>query len=156
MYERANHEITKGLSLGARILLGVFSGLFGIIMILCASPGDKAIYSHLCGGFFLLIAIGCVTKGRVRQFIGSAIGCSLLVISIWYVAMELREGDFWSRSPGQPSIFKSILFLFFIGIPGGSYSYKTLFGFRKNQKYGVAINLNLPTIVTSIQRFMNE
>ena len=51
MYEQANETINQGLSLGARIVLGAFSGLFGVVMFLIAPPTDKAIYFHLFGAF---------------------------------------------------------------------------------------------------------
>jgi len=63
MYRQAEETINHGLSLGARLLLGVLATLFGITMVLIAPPTDKAIFFYAFGIFCLLIALGCFTKG---------------------------------------------------------------------------------------------
>jgi hypothetical protein len=71
MYDFASETIQRGLSLCARIALGVVAVIFGSGMILIAPPTDKASYNYLFGGFRLLIGIVSATRGRLRQFVGS-------------------------------------------------------------------------------------
>ena len=132
MYEQANKTITAGLSLGARITLGLISGLFGVVMLLIAPPTDKAVYFHLFGAFCLLIAIASFTSGRVRQFIGSTIGAAIFIMGLWYLAMELLAGALWSGKRSEPSAYNALLYLFSIGVPGAAYAYKVRFGFNKS------------------------
>lgn len=131
MYEQANEKINQGLSLGARILLGSISGLFGGVMVLIAPPTDKAVFFYLFGTFCLFIAIACFTHGRLRQFIGSAIGVSIFIAGVAYLIAELLAGVYWSGQRSEPSAFNALLYLFFIGIPGAVYAYKARFGFQK-------------------------
>lgn len=128
MYKEAEEQINEGLSPVARVILGFFSGLFGVMMILIAPPTDKDIFFYMFGGFCLLIFFACVTKGKVRQFIGSTIGCSMFALSLVYFGSQL-VGDiqlFSKRS--QSSLFNSILFFVAFGIPGISYAVKAKFG----------------------------
>lgn len=133
LYERANKIITnQGLSLGARLLLGLVAGLFGAVMFLAAPPGtdSKAIGFYAFGLLCLLIAIACFTSGRVRQFIGSVIGCSIFLVGITYLVAELSGGKLWDST--NPSAYNAAKYLLFIGIPGIVYAYKVRFGFRKS------------------------
>lgn len=133
MYREAEEQINKGLSPFARILLGLFSGLFGLMMVGTAPDTDKRIYFYLFGGFCLAICLACVFKGRIRQFIGSAIGVCLAIASVWYLASEIMGGGpFFSSRSGQ-SIFNAILFSIFFGLPGLTYTIKAKFGFGKQQ-----------------------
>ena len=95
MYEQANERINEGLSFGARLMLGVVAALFGIIMFLIANPEHREGF-YAFGAFCMLIAIACFTKGRVRQFIGSLVGSTIFLVGVWYLAVELREGNLWS------------------------------------------------------------
>ncbi len=132
LHKVAAEQITqRGLSLTARIILGTFAALFGVVMVLTAPPTDKAIYFYLSGGFCGLIAIACATSGRVRQFAGSCIGAALFLLSGWYVTTELISRNYLSPGPGAPSLLKSLLFFAAIGIPGITYAWKTGFGFRR-------------------------
>ena len=131
MYEQANKTINQGLSLGARITLGLISGLFGDVMLLIAPPTDKAIYFYLFGTFCLFITVACVTSGRVRQFVGSVIGSAVFIMGLAYLVSELTAGVYWSSRRSEPSVFNALLYLFFIGLPGAAYAYKARFGFRK-------------------------
>ena len=131
MYEQANETITQGLSLGARVLLGVISGLFGIVMLLIAPPTDKAIYFYLFGAFCLFITVACFTRGRVRQFVGSSIGSAIFVMGLVYFVSELAGGAFWSGRRSEPSVFNALMYLICIGVPGAAYALKTRFGFPK-------------------------
>ena len=134
MYERAARSINRGLSLGARIFLGSIAALFGLLMILIASPetGSKAIFFYGLGAFCLSIAVACFTSGRVRQFVGSAIGCIIFLTGVWYLAAEVHTGALWSSRRSDPSAYKAVLYLLFIGLPGLSYAYRARFGFRKS------------------------
>lgn len=132
LYEQAEATINQGLSLGARILLGLFAALFGVVMILTAPPeaGVKAIIFYAFGAFCLLIAIACLTKGRVRQFVGSIVGSAMFLAGIAYLGSELAHGVFWSTPLSEPSAFQALVYLVFIGYPGASYAFRTGFGFR--------------------------
>jgi hypothetical protein len=132
MYERANAEINRGLSFGARLLLGFVAGLFGLIMVLTAPVGEsRAIGFYGFGFFCLLISIACFTSGRVRQFIGSLIGCAIFAVGVAYLVAELFGGPLWSGRRSSPFVFNAVMYLLFIGIPGVVYAYKARFGFRK-------------------------
>ena len=133
MYEQANEKINDGLSLGARILLGSISCLFGAVMILVAPPTDNAPYFYLFGAFCLFITIACFTRGRVRQFVGSTIGAVIFLAGLAYLFAELTAGVLWSDRRSEPSVLNALLCLFFIGIPGAAYAYKTRFRFPKKR-----------------------
>jgi len=131
MYRQAEETINHGLSLGARLLLGVLATLFGITMVLIAPPTDKAIFFYAFGIFCLLIALGCFTKGRVRQFIGSVVGCAVFGLGVWYLVIELSRGAYGLGARGEPSVGNACLYLVFIGIPGATYAYRARFGLRR-------------------------
>lgn len=132
MYERANSEINRGLSFGARLLLGFMAALFGLIMVLTAPTGEpRAVWFYVFGVFCFLIAVACFTSGRVRQFIGSLIGCTIFLAGVAYLAEELSSGALLSGSRASPSIYNAGRYLLFIGIPGVAYAYKVRFGFRR-------------------------
>jgi len=131
VYEQANATINEGLSLGARILLGSISALFGVVMILVAPPTDKAVFFYLFGAFCLFITLACFTRGRFRQFVGSTIGVSIFIAGLAYLAWELMAGVYWSGRKSEPSVINALLYLFFIGFPGAAYAYKTRFGFPR-------------------------
>jgi hypothetical protein len=131
MYEQANETINEGLSLGARITLGLISGLFGVVILLIAPPTDEALFPYLFGSFCLFVTIACFTRGRVRQFVGSIIGTAIFVIGLWYLASELLAGVFLSGGRSEPSVFNALFYLSFIGVPGAIYAYKARFGFAK-------------------------
>lgn len=132
MYERANSEINRGLSLGARLLLGCVSALFGLVMVLAAPTREpRAVWFYAFGVFCFFITLACFTSGRVRQFIGSIIGCTIFLVGVAYLAVELSGGVFWSGSRASPSAYNAANYLLFIGIPGVVYAYKVRFGFRR-------------------------
>jgi hypothetical protein len=135
MYELANEKINEGLSLGARIALGLISGLFGIVMLVIAPPTDKRIYFYLFGAFCLSIAIACVTTGRVRQFVGSVIGSAIFIAGLAYLVAEIYAGIFISGRFSQPSALNALIYLGVIGVPGASYAYKARFGFRRSDPH---------------------
>ena len=131
MYQQANETINEGLSFGARITLGFFAGLFGVVMVLVAPPTDKAVYFYMFGAFCLLIAVACITKGRVRQFVGSVIGGAIFFMALVYVVFEVTAGVFWSGARSESSVINALMFFVFFGIPGAAYVYKVRFGFHK-------------------------
>ena len=130
MHELANRNINQGLSLGARLLLGTVASLFGGVMFLSATP-EHLVGFYGFGAFCFFIAIACFTKGRVRQFIGSSIGCTIFIVGIVYLATQLYSGTLFTGRRAEPSAFNALLYLLFIGIPGAAYAYKVRFGFRK-------------------------
>jgi len=133
MYRQSNEAINHGLSLGARIVLGSVAALFGTVMLLVAPPSTdtKTIGFYAFGAFCLLIAIACFTSGRVRQFIGSVIGCTIFFVGVAYLVAEFSAGTLSSSSHASPSAYNAVKYLLFIGIPGIVYAYKVRFGFRK-------------------------
>ena len=132
MYKEAEKEITKGLSPGARFLLGVVSAIFGLGMIMMPLSDETAFYSTAFSIFCLIISVACFTKGKIRQFIGSIIGCSLFVVSILYLYSEITHGPFFSGSRSEPSVVNAISFFVAFGIPGISYAARVQFGRKCN------------------------
>lgn len=130
MYQVPNETINQGMSLGARIVLALVAALFGVMMIAIAEPPHEA--GPIGFGLFCLsISLVCITRGRIRQFIGSCIGCTIFLTGMAYLIAEIGDGVFWSKRNGEPSIFNAIQYLVFIGIPGAAYAYKVRFGYRK-------------------------
>jgi hypothetical protein len=130
MYERAIAEINRGLSLGARLLLGCMTSLFGFLMFLTAEEPD-AIYSRAFGVFCLLIALACCTAGRVRQFVGSSVGAGGFLLGMAYLAAMLSGGELLPEDKASPSVFNALSYLLFIGIPGVVYACRARFGLGK-------------------------
>jgi len=132
MYREGAELITqKGLSPFSRAILGLFSGLFGAVMVLIAPPTDKQIFFYLFGGFCLTVCLACIFTGRLRQFIGSSIGVSVFFIAGWYLFSQIISGEFISGSRSQPSIINAVFFFILFGLPGISYAAKAKFGFAK-------------------------
>lgn len=132
MYERANTEINHGLSFGARLLLGLMAALFGLVMVLTAPTGEpRVVWFYAFGIFCLFITVACFTSGRVRQFIGSLIGCIIFLAGVAYLIAELYGGVLWSGSRASPSVYNAAMYLLFIGIPSVVYACKVRFGFRR-------------------------
>jgi uncharacterized membrane protein len=131
MYREAEEQINKGLSPFARILLGLVSGLFGLMMIGIAPDTDKQIYFYLFGGFCLAICFACIFKGRVRQFLGSIIGVCLVVLSVWYLVSQVLGGGPLFSARSDQSILNAALFFIFFGLPGLSYVIRAKFGLSK-------------------------
>ena len=133
MYKVAEQQIRSGLSRGARLVLGLFAALFGIVMILIAPPTDKAVLFYAFGGFCLLITVACVTKGRLRQFIGSVIGCVMFGASAWYLVSQFMSGPVLSGSRSQPSVVNALLLFVAIGVPGIAYVFSAKFGVARRE-----------------------
>ncbi|WP_349793174.1 hypothetical protein ABQY74_001945 [Xanthomonas sp. WHRI 7064] len=131
MHQEAERTINHGLSLSARLLPGVFAMLFCAVMVVVAPPTNKAIYFYLFAAFCLLLALACFTQGRVRQFIGSLIGCTIFGLGICYLVVELSSDPVWAGARSQPSVLNACLYVFFIGVPGAAYAYRARFGMRR-------------------------
>jgi hypothetical protein len=133
LYKAAEDQINKGLSPFSRFVLGFFSALFGVVMVLVAPPTDKAVFFYAFGIFCFLISVACITKDRVRQFVGSVIGSILLILSGWYFYSQLTGGPFFSERRSEPSVVNAWFFFVAFGIPGAAYAIKTKFGWRHNE-----------------------
>ena len=131
MYKEAADQINEGLSLGARIVLGLASLLLALLVLAIDTPPGKALFVYAFSGFSFAIAVACVVKGRLRRFMGSIIGLGLFVISVLYVASELQQGKIISGSRSEPSVMNALLFMFFFGFPGIAYVFKAKFGYKK-------------------------
>lgn len=132
MYKAAEEQISKGLSPSSRLILGLFSALFGAVMVLAAPPTDKAVYFYALGIFCLLIGIACATRGRVRQFVGSVVGSILLMLSGGYLYSQLAGGPLISGSRSETSLVNAWFFFVSFGIPGAAYAIRTRFGWRRS------------------------
>jgi len=128
MYKAAAEQINKGLSPVARLLLGFVSALFGSVIILLAATSDKSVASFGFGIFCLLITVTCITRGRIRQFVGGVIGCALFALSAWYLYSEITGGPFLSGRRSEPSVVNAIFAFVAFGLPGIAYAIKTRFG----------------------------
>ena len=128
MYREGEEIINKGLSPFSRILLGLFSGLFGVVMVITAPDNDKSIFFYLFGGFCFLICFACIVKGKARQFLGSIIGVCIFLLSLGYLVNEIIGGPLISGSRSEPSVINAIAFLILFGIPGLSYALRVKFG----------------------------
>lgn len=133
MYKQAEEQLVRrGLSPFARFVLGGVAAAFGVMMILIAPQNDKAVFFHGFGVFCLLIAVACLTTGRIRQFVGSVIGIALLALSGWYLYAELTGGPVISARRSEPSAFNAWLFFLAFGVPGAAYAIRTRFGWRRD------------------------
>lgn len=129
MYQIAESEINRGLSRGARILLGSSALIFALVMILVAPDDGKKFSFYGIGFFFALIAAACAVTGRRRRFIGSIIGLGLFLLTSYFFAYEALSGAPLIAPRGSPSIASSALCFLFFGIPGARYLWKARFGF---------------------------
>jgi len=134
LYKVAEQRIRSGLSPAARVILGVVAGLFGAVMILAVPPTDKAIVFYAFAGFCFLIALACATSGRVRRFVGSAIGLILFLVSGGYLLTELLSGPLFSARRSEPSVMNALLAFAAFGVPGIAYAFSAKFGFSKGSR----------------------
>lgn len=131
MYREAAEQIHKGLSLGARITLGVAALLLAVMVLAIETPVENLLFVYAFAGFNLAITVACVTQGRIRQFAGSVIGVGLFALSLLYLVSQLGEGEIFSGSRSEPSVLNAVFFMFFFGFPGIAYAFKARFGLRK-------------------------
>ncbi len=134
MYRAADETINKGLSLGARILLGTVAALFGVIMVLFATTSERPLGAYLFSVLCFVVALACFTQGRTRQFLGSIIGSAMFVAGVVYLVDQVLGGKLLSVSRAEPSVLNAISYLALIGLPGGAYVLKARFGFSREQK----------------------
>lgn len=121
MYREAQKILGKGLSPFARILLGFFSALFGVVLIWLEylSTNSQNPYAMYAFGFFCLsISFACIVKGAARKFIGRVIGAAVFLLSGWYLYSMVSTGAFLSGSRSEPSIINAIIFFVVFGLPG--------------------------------------
>jgi hypothetical protein len=118
------------LSRGSRILLGVVSAVFGVVVVVSAPPTDQAAGFYLVALFCLLICIACIGNSRFRHFVASAIGIVLVAGSLWYVFEVATKGPDASRL-GPPSLLNALVLFLVFGIPGFIYAATARFGFRR-------------------------
>ncbi len=131
VYRMAEEVIGKGLSPIARGILGLGSGLMGVIMIGVRPGTEKDVLFFAMGAFFLAIAVACFTRGRVRQFFGSFIGLSLFGLSLAYLYWGFTSHAALESNRSTPSLLNSVLFLVAFGIPGIRYVVRARFGIRR-------------------------
>jgi hypothetical protein len=134
MYKSGQHALNKGLSPFARILLGCFSGLFGLVMILIAPEMSKPIGIYLFGTFCLIIFVMCITTGKIRNYLGRVIGLTAFGLSIWYFLGQFGGGELISEKRSEPSVLNAILFFFAFGFPGIWFAIKGKFPVKKQNK----------------------
>ena len=103
MYERAIEVIHQGLGFGARLLLGIVASAFGVVMFLTANPEHRVGFYGF-GVFCMLMAATCFTSGRIRQFIGSVVGCAIFLTGIWYLEVEIHRGAPFPAAPRSPRL----------------------------------------------------
>lgn len=134
MYKEAEEVIKRGLSPGARRFLAFFSGFIGTGLYLIALNSKAPIPFFAFGTFCNLIVMVCITKGKIRQFIGSIIGTLIFLFAFIYIYSQLTNGPLNSGARSEPSIINSIVFMLVFGVPSLIYALKTKFGFaaKKN------------------------
>ncbi len=118
MYIEGQKVLGRGLSPVTRVLLGVISGLFGVVMILIAPEMAQPVGIYCFGGFCISISLMCITKGIVRNIIGRMIGLIAFGLSIIYFWDQFSTGDLLFGARGEPSLVNSILFFLAFGFPG--------------------------------------
>jgi len=133
MYQLAEQKINEGLSLFPRLLLALCSTVFGLVMILVEPPTDKAPLFYSFSGLCFLVSLACVTRGRIRQFVGSLIGTALAALTLGYLGYEVLRGPVVSGSRSEPSVVTSILCFLAFGLPGARYVWKAWFGLSRSR-----------------------
>lgn len=129
MYGVANEKINEGLSPFVRWFLAIIAGLFGVGMFIMA-PSSSAPFGFIVFGMFcVFIALACITRGRVRQFLGSTIGLVLFIAALFYIYDQSTAGPIVSGARSEPSLLNSLFFMIAFGLPGIAYAIKAKFGF---------------------------
>jgi hypothetical protein len=121
MYRLEGNGIVNGLSRGSRIVLGCFSAVCGVVMVVVAPPTDQAPAFDLIALICLLLCIACIGYTKVRQMLGSCVGTILFAGSLWY----------GYESFAQPAFFNALVLFVVLGLPGAAYAVATRFGFRR-------------------------
>ena len=131
MYKRAASIIAGGLSGGARWVLGLVAALFGFVMIGMAPRASSPLGFVAFGCLCLAIALACCARGRMRQFIGSAIASAILGLCAWYAASEFGSGPLLSSRRSEPSLWNAVLVCVFFGLPSARYLFVARFGLAR-------------------------
>ena len=121
MYRVEGDGIVIGLSRGARLVLGCFSAVCGLVMVAVAPPKSPAFY--LIAVTCLLLCIACIGNTRIRQFLGSCIGAVLFAASMWYGYTRF----------GQAAFFNALVLFVTFGLPGLAYVVSARFGFLRRR-----------------------
>ncbi len=119
------------MSLIARLLIAIFAGIFGLMMLAFASQSDpdKAWMSYLFGAFCLGIALVCFLRSRAANFVGGLIAAGIVGVGLVYLASELIHGPIFASRRSNTSIINAVLFLVVFGFPAVKYVLATRFGF---------------------------
>lgn len=137
MYKHATETITQGLSPAACYTLGAIAAAFGALTLVTVgdppldSADGKPMGLYYFAAFCFLISLACFTRGRLRRFIGSIIGCSLFLVGIGYVYSEYTSGTKVLGDRSEPSLVNAVMFLFLIGVPGITFAIKSQFGMKR-------------------------
>jgi hypothetical protein len=131
IYKAAEQQINQGFSLVSRIILGLFSAIFAVILFANASTSERPLAVSIGGIFCICITVTCFTKGRIRQFVGSLIGTAIVAMALEYLYSELFSGQIYSGRRSSPSLVNSIGFLVVFGVPAALYVNRARFGFRR-------------------------
>lgn len=131
MYKLGERIIKEGLSPVPRILLGVVSAIFGLVMVTTASGTADPFFSTMIGSFCFAVTLASATWGRVRQFVGSLIGAALFGLSLFYLWSQMTGGPLFWGSRSEPSLLNAVLFVIFLGVPGITYAITARFGLHK-------------------------
>jgi hypothetical protein len=117
------------VSLGARVVLAIFSAIFAAIMFASASQSEHPVDIYAFGGFCSAIALACFARGRSARALGSLSGATVFGIGVWYIAHEALAGPFVSGTHSKPSLLNAGLFMLVFGIPSLAYAWRARFGF---------------------------
>lgn len=120
------------MDLGARVTLGVFSALFGIVMLLIVPDVGPTAGHYVFGGFCLCLALACLTQGWTAKVFGSTVACCVVIAGLGYLAWAVAKGPVFSDRQGLPSVVNAILFNVVFSLPAGLYVWKVRFGWRKD------------------------
>jgi hypothetical protein len=123
--------MTRGLGPVSRGILAFFSTLFGVVMYLAAPDDGKAIYFYAIGALCLVIALACLTKGRVREFFGCVIAAAVVLLSGYFIYAEAMSGQMFPRG-GNGSLVGAILFSIAFGVPAIRYIRRVRFGMHRD------------------------
>jgi hypothetical protein len=117
------------MSLGARIVIALFTALFGVLMATVAPPTEKAPLFYAFAAFCLAIAVACLAPGRIAQFFGSVVAAGILVVGASYFVSMLLGGPLFTGRRSDQSLVNSLLFLGVFCTPSALYLWHARFGF---------------------------
>lgn len=119
------------MSLGARILIALFAGLFGGVMAATAPPTDKAPLFYAFSAFCFAISVASLVPGRIAQFFGSLVATGILFVGVAYVISMFLHGPLFTGRRSDESLFNSLLFLAVFGYPSATYLWHARFGLKR-------------------------